>query len=209
MRPIIDHRRAFTLLELIVIFTVICILFALMIPATIKMRAKQKRITCVSHLKDMGLSFLMFATDNRDYYPWQLSTNVGNLKSFEDLVPIIRGMSNEFSIPIFLNCPADTRRPAADWTGFSRTNVSYFIGLDAMRNSPNSIIAGDRNVTTNGVSLASGFVNVEKSDTAGWDGRMHRFQGMVTVGDGSVQQTSSNRFDQMIHKNATNWFVVP
>jgi len=209
MRRTIDHRRAFTLLELIVVFTVVCILFALMIPATIRMQAQRKRMVCVNHLKNVGLTFLVFASENRDYYPWQTATNGSAFKSFDELLPTIRAFSNQLSTPIILNCPADSRKPAAGWGQLSRTNVSYFTGLDAMIRSPSSIVAGDRNFTTNGVSFAPGLVNVESNVIAGWDGRMHRFQGTVTVGDGSVQQTSSKYFDQMIHKNATNRFVVP
>src|SRR4051794_19388030 len=115
MRRPVDNCRAFTLLELIVIFTVICILFALMIPATIKMQGRQKRITCIGHLKKAGFSFLVFASDNRDYYPWQV-TNVARFKSFDELLPIVRGFSNELSVPAILICPADSRKPAADWT---------------------------------------------------------------------------------------------
>lgn len=197
------------MLELIVVFTVVCILFALMIPATIKMQAKQKRISCIGHLKNISWTFIVFASDNRDFYPWQVAENFSDFKSFDGMVPTIRAFSNQFSTPVILNCPADSRKPAADWSQFARTNVSYFIGLDAIIRSPNSIVAGDRNFTTNGVSVGPGLVNIETNVTAAFDGRMHHFQGTVTVGDGSVQQVSSKYFDGIIHKNATNRFVVP
>jgi hypothetical protein len=196
-------------LELIVIFTVICILFALMIPATIKMQSKQKRIACAGHLKTMSWTFFTFAMDNRDYYPWQVERNVANFRSFNEVVPMIRALSNQLASTAVLSCPADSRKPAADWASLSRASISYFIGLDAMRNGPNSIVAGDRNFTVNGAPVGSGFLNIDTNITAGWDGRMHRFYGMVTVGDGSVQQTSSKFFDQMIHKSATNRFLTP
>jgi type II secretory pathway pseudopilin PulG len=207
----IDSRRAFTLLELMVIATVMCVLLALLIPATVKGIAKQKRIGCVSRLKDMGLSYRIFATDNHDLFPWQLITNAPPAKTFDDALRHYLAISNELSTPKILVCPSDTRKAAADWVSLSRTNLSYFVSLDSAETYPRSILVGDRNVTTNGVRIGSGIVDMAGQTNVAWDGAMHRFQGNAAMGDGSVQQLSVARFREQMRNSgqASSKWAVP
>lgn len=201
-RRIRNNNQAFTLLELIVIFTVISILVAILIPATIKAVAKQKRIGCVSRLKNIGLGYRIFATDNHDMFPWQLATNSPAPKTFDDVLGHYQSISNEISIPKILVCPADDRKAARDWLTLSRTNISYFISLDAAETFPQSFLTGDRNILTNGARIGPEIVKLDSGTTnVTWDGSIHRFQGNAAMGDGSVQQSSGARFREQI-KNA-------
>ena len=118
-------------------------------------------------------------------------------------------LSNELSIPIILACPADTREPAPNWKTFSRNNVSYFIGVDSDETYPQSIVAGDRNLTTNDVRLAPGLVRIEPKSRLGWDNTQHRRQGNVTMGDGSVQQLSLARLREQGAVTTNITLVVP
>ena len=199
MKRRIGSNRAFTLLELVVIFTIICVLFAVLIPATIKAVQKQKRIACVGRLKNMGLGYRIFATDNHDMFPWQLATNAPSPKTFDDILRHYKAISNAISTPKILVCPSDNRQPAADWVSLSRTNISYFVSLDAAETYPQSFLTGDRNILTNGFRIGPGIVKLESTVTnVAWDGTIHRFQGNVVMGDGSVQQLSGTRFRQQI-----------
>ena len=186
------------------IFTVICIVFALMIPTTIKAIAKQKRIGCVSRLKNMGLGYRIFATDNRDMFPWQLVTNAPAPKTFDDVLRHYKAISNELSTPKILVCPSDSRRAAPDLISLSRTNISYFVSLDSSESRPDALLAGDRNVLTNGVRLGPGVVELHSTTTNTWDGTIHRFQGNVVVGDGSVQQLSGPRLREQSSRSGWN-----
>jgi competence protein ComGC len=203
MRRGIDHRRAFTLLELIVIFTVICLLFALLIPATVKMRARAQRISCVNNLKNTGICFRVFANSTEGYF---FPTNSAPAK-FDDLIAHWRSISNEMTIAS-MTCPSDVRRRPTNGS-FSRANASYFVGIGASEKMPQSILAGDRNITTNGGSAGPGIIKVDTNSIVGWDIRIHKLQGNTALADGSVQQSFPAFMTRLVKAGGTNQFVVP
>lgn len=203
-----SRQHAFTILELIVIVGVIFLLILLVTPAMNRARAKAKIITCNGHLKCVGLAYRIFATDNGDQYPWQTNFPGSQLYTDEFLKYIVP-LSNEFSTPLILPCPADTRKPAKDWAHFSRENVSYFLGINAEETYPQSFLAGDRNLTTNGVRLGPGRVILDPNVVPTWDRTQHDSQGNAAMGDGSVQQLSSARMrDQLRNTGQTNTVLL-
>lgn len=63
-------KKAFTLIELLVVIAIIAILAAILFPVFAQAKLAAKKTTCISNLKQMGTSTLMYTTDYDDnYYP--------------------------------------------------------------------------------------------------------------------------------------------
>jgi len=64
-------RRGFTLIELLVVIAIIAILAAILFPVFARARAKARQSVCLSNLKQIGLAFYMYASDNDDCMPYR------------------------------------------------------------------------------------------------------------------------------------------
>jgi prepilin-type N-terminal cleavage/methylation domain-containing protein len=71
--------KAFTLVELLVVISIISLLMAILVPSLGKARASAKRAVCQSNLKQIGIGFKTYLDDNRDImppasdFPWDIT----------------------------------------------------------------------------------------------------------------------------------------
>lgn len=63
------HKMAFTLIELVVVISVIGILAALLLPALGRAKEQAKLSTCISNLKQVNLAVRLYADDYADGFP--------------------------------------------------------------------------------------------------------------------------------------------
>lgn len=63
------HKRsAFTLVELLVVITIIALLMSILLPALSRVRKQAKAVVCQSNLKQWGLVFSLYTGDNDGYF---------------------------------------------------------------------------------------------------------------------------------------------
>ena len=156
-------------------------------------------------------------------------------------------LSNELSTPKIILCPSDSKKkPAASWRAMLSSNgnnpsdpnksVSYFVGLTASEEQPQSILSGDRNLTNGPMTgqIPAGGFNGDTGQTskgkitlpapagnprtlnttAGYTQSIHQNAGNFLLGDGSVQQVTSGRSKEQLRDAAsatdsTQEFIFP
>lgn len=208
--------EGFTSVELLVVICVVAAVVALLLPALAPAKRKTSRLGCTNMLKQDGLAFKMWAGDNRDKYPMQVSVTNGGAMELAfagDVAGIFRVMSNDLSSPRILVCPEDTGRHYATnfTTDFNNQKISYFVGLDADDNSPQMILSGDDNLAVNGVRVRPGMLNLWTNASVGWTNERHGSAGNIGLTDGSVaQMTGSTLTTALVNTGiATNRLVIP
>lgn len=70
-------RRAFTLIELLVVIAIIAILAAILFPVFAQAKEAAKKSQCLSNMKQLGVAYSLYMTDNDDVFPHDhsMSTN--------------------------------------------------------------------------------------------------------------------------------------
>ena len=211
------NRRtwALTMVELLVLIAVLAVVMISVLLPNLARPPQAHRIKCVNNLKNVGLSFRIFASDNGDRFPMEVSTNQGGSMEFvKQGVPWrhFAALSNELSTPKILFCPQDKKRKAAtNFNVLRDAAISYFVGVNVGLGQTNRFLSGDRNLTTNGRPVKPGLVDLSTNASVGWSAELHNNQGNVGIGDGSVQQFNSARLAQALPGTglATNRLAVP
>ncbi len=214
------RQAGLTLVECLVVLAILAIAAALYLPALARENARTKGISCTSSLKQLGLAHRIWSNDHNDEFVFASSAPESS-RPFLNSPQVFRhyqALSNELVTPKILVCSQDFKRrpPERDsnrnlgFQNLSNTNLSYFVGLDAREDAPQSILSGDRNLT--GGTWSGGFLRTFTPRTeAGWTAELHQFAGNVGLADGSIQQFNTNSLRQHLAgmTNAVIRLAVP
>jgi prepilin-type N-terminal cleavage/methylation domain-containing protein/prepilin-type processing-associated H-X9-DG protein len=82
------HRQAFTLLELLIVISIIALLAAILFPVFVRVREQARRASCQSNLKQIGLGMMQYTQDNDAHFPLLFSG-----------ADVVDGMKNTYGTP--------------------------------------------------------------------------------------------------------------
>lgn len=155
-------KRGFTLIELLVVIAIIAILAAILFPAFARARENARRASCMSNMKQFGISMMMYAQDYDDRFPAVLAPNnsgSGYLIFDDAIFPYVK--SNQVYM-----CPsaysANTRCYAynpwvAGWTNyfymyFAAPDPSRSINLSGIPAAANTVLMMESWAPQNSIS---------------------------------------------------------
>jgi len=212
-QPKTPSRRAFTLIEMLVVIAIIGILASMLLPSLARAKQKALRIKCMNNLNQIGKAMFMFGQDNDDWFPWndwcppfsiKAEHFAQNYKEDPGSIFACRGLKRELVTPKILLSPCDPTRAAAheivadQWKTYNAREgrpipnkaISYVIikGGDLLR--PTTVLATTRNLSTDDLATAT-WVGADQADE---QGKLHpntmanlfESQGQMVLADGST-----------------------
>jgi len=121
-------KKAFTLIELLIVIAIIAILAAMLLPVLSKSKLKAKQIACMNNLRQIGLANIMYVGDFKQY-PGDYSANAGVYVWPERLLSLMGNNRAAFW------CPAAA--PDSAWD----TNINKTLGT---MNDPYAVTPASR-----------------------------------------------------------------
>jgi competence protein ComGC len=218
MKPRFSNKRihALTLEEVLLVIAVLAVAVALFLPNLLPGKRKAARIGCVNNLKQIGLAYRVWEGDNGDMYPMVISvTNGGSreLVATGDVLTTYLTMSNELGTPKILHCPQATNRTyASSFASLTRSNISYFVGVDVTNElNPQAILSGDDNFLVSGVPAKSGLLALTTNIPVSWSAARHIRYGNIGLADGSVSQLTDKLLREKLEETGlvTNRLAIP
>lgn len=161
-------RKAFTLVELLIVIAILAVLAAILLPVFSQAREAARRSNCLTNQRQLGLGVLQYAQDWDETFPNGLYQNGGKRVWpgqgwAGQCLPYIRNSA-------LFHCPSDASVPPP-----GNSSISYGLNKNLVRYSdfddpmPSGIQLGDLNAPTRTVMLFE-VANVFVQILAPWEG---------------------------------------
>lgn len=96
--------RAFTLLETLVVISVIALLIALFMPSLARARRQAKATMCLSNMRGLGIAVHVYANNNHDHL---VTAALGHSSDPNPQGAWINTLREEYGSELLLRCPSD------------------------------------------------------------------------------------------------------
>jgi hypothetical protein len=211
--------RAFTRLELLFCILGAVLLLGVALPMMAGNNPRSELAACMNNLRRIGIGMNAWASDHGDRNVWWTPRAAAgsqvNPKNGNGWVEFAYA-SNYLNTPKILICPGDPARfLATHWGGgpggllesTHRDNaVSYFVGLHAVADNPESWLSGDKNLKFNssGQSCTTGIQNawtLSTTQITGWTNNIHGLKGNLLMNSGQVQTVDNAGFGEALLKH--------
>jgi len=113
--------NGFTLIELLVVIAIIAILAAILFPVFAQAREKARASTCLSNLKQIGTSIMMYTDDYDETYPMSFIDKTAEGGTFTEWQDILYPYIKNYKI---FFCPSSIRKYKSDDIHYS-DNYNY------------------------------------------------------------------------------------
>jgi prepilin-type N-terminal cleavage/methylation domain-containing protein/prepilin-type processing-associated H-X9-DG protein len=112
---IMERRKAFTLVELLVVISIIAMLLAILMPSLNKAREQARKVVCASNIKQILLALGAYTVEN-DGCIIPANTK-GDPRPWDSKVAPYFGAESDDSLKAYLKCPSDKKPRLRDNTG--------------------------------------------------------------------------------------------
>ena len=214
-----ERLAAFTRTELVISVVAVTVLGCLLVMGLRKSKAAAMVSKCATQQKASLLGLKTYANDGSNSAPGfqtkiplaTLSANQG--PSDSPLVLYFRAAAKELETPVWLWCPGEPREKlTTNWATLSRTNISYFLSLDAQPDSPEMILLGDRHFEFE-LNKSVDQLELTRNSRVRWGRTPHDSIGQFALADGSVQRSHTTNLAEFVApslaRTATNRLEFP